>query len=186
MSAIKLLKYGYLAFFSKPKADRLLYKVIRRSKPRSIVELGMGAGVRTKRLLEQVLEHHPATDVKFSGIDLFEARPADRPGLSLKQAHATFKPFGVKLQFIPGDPFSALSRAANGLLQTDLLILSADLDPAALHRAWMFVPRMLHDQSLVYREEMLAGKSETQFRLLERAEVESLAQKSQRDQRRAA
>ena len=95
----------------------------------------MGNGVRTKRLLEQVLEHQAATDVRYTGIDLFEARPAGQPGMSLKQAHATFKPYGIKSQFIPGDPFSAIARAANGLLQTDVIIVRAALCRAGEIRA---------------------------------------------------
>jgi hypothetical protein len=186
VSVIKLLKYGYLAYFSQPKADRPLYKVVRRNRPKSIVEIGVGQGLRTKRLLAQVLEHHPAAEVRYTGIDLFEARSSDHPGMSLKQAHAAFKPFGVKSQFIPGDPFSALARAANGLLQTDLVIISADQDTNSLTRAWMYVPRMLHDQSLVYREEATGDKGETTFRLIERVELEALAKTCQRSQRRAA
>lgn len=186
MSAIKLLKYGYLAYFSKPKADREIYRLIRRVHPKAVVELGIGQGARTKRLLEQILEHQPADAVRYTGIDLFEARPADQPGLPLKQAHATFKLFGVKTQFIPGDPYSALARAANGLLGTDLILISADQDAASLARAWLYVPRMLHDQSLVLVEKPTGKDNETAFQSLSRAEVETLAQTAQRNNRRAA
>jgi hypothetical protein len=186
VSFSKLLKYGYLAYLSKPKADRLLYKVVRRTPPQSIVELGVGTGLRSQRLLEQVLERHAATAVRYTGIDMFEARPKERPGMALKQAHAMFKPFGVKSQLIPGDPFSALSRAANGLPQTDLVIIAADQDAESLTRAWMFVPRMLHDKSLIYREESVGEKGETEFRLIDRAQIDALAAAAQRQQRRVA
>ena len=33
---------GYLAYFSNPKADRLLFKAVRKFRPKSIVELGCG------------------------------------------------------------------------------------------------------------------------------------------------
>lgn len=184
MSAVKLLKYLYWSRWAKPVADRDVYKWVRKHRPRSIVELGVGNALRTRRLFEILLEDVPAAEVRYAGIDLFEARPADAPGLPLKQLHTLLKPIGVKVQLIPGDPFAALSRAANGLTKTDLLIISADQDAESLARAWIYVPRMLLAESRVFLESGANGQ--TKFIPLTPADVEQRASQQMKATRRAA
>ena len=41
-------------------------------------------------------------------------------------------------------------RMANSLGKIDLLIVPAEFDSAAHARLWYFVPRMLHERSLVF------------------------------------
>ena len=183
MKLARLLRYGYLAYLSQPSADRTLYRAIRRARPTRIVELGIGCGRRSLRMIELAQRHQPEP-VHYAGIDLFEARAAETPGLTLKQAHSLLGGSGAKVRLVPGDPAAALRRAANVLPQTDVLVISADQDREALSRAWFYVPRMLHERSLVFREEQLAEG--TRFRLVARIEIERLAASSTRPLRAAA
>ena len=86
---------------------------------------------------------------------------------------------GIAAQLVPGDPFSALSRAANSLRDIDLATISADQDPAALERAWFYLPRVLHATSLVFQEQANPDGSLTVL-ALDRGQVESRARKPQR------
>lgn len=174
MPAASLLKYCYLAYFSKPKAERVLYRALRKARVASIVELGIGDSQRTKRLLEVAQRFLPGQTLRYTGIDLFEARPAEAAGLSLKGAHKRLVECDAKVQLVPGDPFSALARAANTLTKTDLLIVSADQDRSSLAKAWFYVPRMLQAGSLVYLEEP-AENGQTAFRRLSVDEVTAFA-----------
>lgn len=135
--------------------------------------------------MELVFDVHAAADVRYVGIDLFEARPAESPGMALKQAHAFFKPLGVKLQLVPGDPHSALSRIANGLRDIDWLIVSADVDAESMTRAWMFVPRMLSPTTRAFVERPGENGKASRFQELTRAEIQLLAA-PQKPQRKAA
>ena len=186
MSAGTLLKYGYLAYLSRPVADRTLYRVIHHLRPQSIVEIGIGEAMRTRRMIDLALIHRSADEVRYTGIDLFEARPAGSPGLPLKAAHTLLKTLPLKVRLVPGDPFAALSRAANTLLGTDLLIVSAGHDPESLARAWFYVPRMIHEASQVFVEEPRPKLEQTQFRLVSREEIEKRAASQLRVSRRAA
>ena len=186
LNAFKFLRNVYLCHFSKPVADRALYRLLRKRSVKSIVEIGVGQLQRTARLLELALQQTAVEDLKYAGIDLFEARDAAASGVGLKQAHKDLKPLVGKLQLIPGDVFSALARSANSLTKTDLLIISADVDADALTKAWFYVPRMLHDSSQVFLQEPSAKQGETQFRLLKRLEIEQLASTAARSMRRAA
>lgn len=184
MPAVSLLKYCYLAYFSQPKGERLLYRALRRAKVSSIVELGVGKAERARRLMQVAQRFRPDTVLRYTGIDLFEGRLAGTGGLTLKRAHQTLSDSGAKVQLVPGDPFSALVRTANTLTNTDLLIISADQDAAALAKAWFYVPRMLHPRSLVYVESAgAAGK--TEFRLLPLTEIDALAAANGRSKRAA-
>jgi hypothetical protein len=181
-----MLRYYYLTWFSQPAADRPLYQVVAKRPIRSIVEVGIGQGVRTQRLLEMALKpQHAVVPLRYTGVDLFEARQDDS-GLTLKQAYAQLKTDHVKLQLVPGDPLMALSRMANCLAETDLLIIGLDQAGEALDQAWRFVPRMLHEGSLVYLEQPGKKPGTTKFELFSLAEVNRRASDAQRASRRAA
>ena len=165
--------------------DRPIYRAIRRGQFRKIVELGIGIGQRAVRMIEVAGSDGSPGEVRYTGIDLFEARSAiDGPGVTLKMAHRLLKATGARVQLLPGDPFTALSRAANGLTGTDLLIISARQDPRPLARAWFYIPRMLHAQSLVLIEEVPVAGGPLVVRRVGADEIARLA--SRVSHRRAA
>jgi predicted O-methyltransferase YrrM len=173
------LHYLYLAYFSKPQGDRAIYKAIARHKCQRFLELGVGSGLRAERMIHVAARHHAKDQLRYVGIDLFEARTAPATGMSLKDAHRAFKNLGVAAQLVPGDPFSALARAANALRDIDLVLISADQDAASLERAWFYLPRVLHAKSLVLVER--ANPDGTLSVLpMDRSEVDARARKPQR------
>lgn len=117
--------------------------------------------------------------VRFVGIDEFESRPASPSPLSLKSAYQLLNPLGARVRLLPGDPFAALAQSANTLLGTDLILIDAHQDPASLMHAWFYVPRMLHDQSLVVVEAAGHGGAESTYRLLDADAVRQLARQAQ-------
>ncbi len=154
MSAASFLKFLYFCHLSHPVAERLIFRRMRKLKPAKILELGIGDASRARRLIEAALHFRPAAELRYAGVDLFEARPAAGAvaGLKLKDAHVLFKQLGVRAQLIPGDPYAALSRSANALRDNDLVLISGDQDPKSLEQAWFYLPRMLHPKSVVLRE----------------------------------
>jgi hypothetical protein len=173
-----------LFYFAKPVAERALLKAIYKQPIRSLVEIGIGRGERTARLLEVVGWTPHDTPLKYTGIDQFEGRPEGTPGMSLKEAFSVLKRPDVKMQLVPGDPHQALARTANMLAKTDLLVISADVDATSLARAWTYVPRMLHEGSLVYQQQPATAGGE--YRRLTKPEIDKLTQANGRGQRRAA
>jgi hypothetical protein len=177
----------YLTRFWQPAAERTLYRAISGMPLRSIVELGIDASGRTQRVLEIAAWEKTNLPVRYTGIDLFEGRPKDQPGMTLKQAFAQLRLPQVKVQLVPGDPAMALSRVANFLAGTDLVLIAADQDRESLARSWTWLPRMLTPASLVFLEEPAPrGKSGPgQWRPLALAEIQRLASETSR-RRRAA
>jgi len=115
-------------------------------------------------MLEVAAHRTPAAQVHYTGVDLFETRsPADGPPLSLKTAHQTLARFGARVRLGPGDPFSVLSRMANHLPPSDLVVISSGWDRASLDRAWFFLPRLLHAGSQVFVQERPAPGQEPRF-----------------------
>ena len=126
-------------------------------------------------MIEVAALRKPLDEIQFTGIDLFESRSsADGPGVTLKMAHRLLTATGARVQVVPGDPLSGLSRVANTLGQIDLIIFSPRLNPKQLARAWFYVPRLLHDRSQVLVEELLPG-GRTSSRLVPRNEIDALA-----------
>jgi hypothetical protein len=183
LSAIDLLKYVHLAYFSKPKSERAVYRTIRRVRPRSVVEIGIGDVTRSQRIIKLCTRIVGVEQFRYTGIDLFEAREATQPGITLKLAHKILKPMAAKVQLVPGDPFSALSRTANSLTQTDLIIIRSDQDVESMNRAWFYLPRMLSERCKLFHEQE-SNSGEKKLCHLTVAEVTELAK--DRSGRRAA
>ncbi len=169
------LKLFYLLHLSKPAANRIIYRAIQRARAARIIELGIGTARRAVNMIQLALGHHPAREIRYAGIDLFEdRRAADPPGISLRRAHCLLTATGARIRLVPATPADGLSRTANMLGKADLVILSALGDPQGLARAWFYIPRLLHDRSLVFLEEP-AGGGQTAVRPVSQAELERLA-----------
>jgi hypothetical protein len=89
------------------------------------------------------------------------------------------------VQLVPGDAFTALARTANALADTDLIVISADQDAAALDLSWFYLPRMLHAASQVVVARQGPGP-EPHMQLLDLAAVRKLADDCLARRRRAA
>ena len=185
LSAARLIKYLHLAYFAKPVADRLVYRTIRDTRAGHLVQIGVGSGQLACNMIQLAARYTSRTRVRFTGIDPFEMRPAASPGLSLKEAYSCLASSGARLRLVPGDPFLALAQAANSLLDTDLVVIRADQEGEALERAWFYLPRMLHERSIVLVEEPGSGGREGTYRALDFPAVRRLAE-TQTARRRAA
>jgi hypothetical protein len=186
LSVGSLFRSAYLLYFSQPAAERLLYRATRGKPIRSIVELGIDLKRRTTRLLEVAAWRGQNLPLRYTGIDLFEARPSEQPKLSLKQAFAALKRPQVNVQLVPGDPAAALRRVANSLTGTDLVIIGADQDRLSLSASWIWLPRMLTPTSLIFIEEPSAAGTPCSWRRMTIPQVEQLAAQTSRSVRRAA
>ena len=170
------LRFAYLSYFSQPPSDRPIYRAIRSHRVRRIVEFGVGLGQRAVRMIEAASLFAPRQKILYTGVDLFEARSSDEgPGLTLKMAHRKLKSTGARIQLLPGDPFTVLSRSANGLSGTDLIVISERQDKDSLARAWFYLPRMLHGSSSVFIEEPSRQGGKRVLRQLPSREIEERA-----------
>ena len=174
MAAASRWKCLFWAWFSRPRGDRALYRLIRRRRPQAIVEIGLRDGRRARRLIEMAQAYAADRRVSYAGVDLFELRPAGEARVPLKEVFRYLKCTGARLRLLPGDPFAALARSANELTGTDLIVVSCDQDPQSLARAWFYVPRMLHPGSEVYLEQ-IDERGAISLRRITVREIEELA-----------
>ena len=181
-----LIQYGFLRFFSKPAAERAIYRAIARQRARRFVEIGVGRAVRAKRMLAVASRFHDREQLSYAGIDLFEDRPADNPGLPLKLAHQLLRPMAGKLQLVPGDAYSALCRSANTLVQSDIIVVTGNTDDEQMRPAWFFFPRMLHDKTCVFVAAESGEKEESHVETVTQEEISELSLASRSAVRHAA
>lgn len=179
MRIISRLRQLYLCHFSKPAADRLVYRAVCRHRPQKIVELGLRDGQRALRMIE-LARQSAGAEVHYVGMDLFEARPASdgAAALSLKAAHQMLRGAGARVQLVPGNPADGLTRMANALGKVDLLIVPEELDSPSQARVWFFVPRMLHERSTVFVEGRTPD-GQPCLRVKSRQEIDQLASAGQ-------
>jgi hypothetical protein len=175
LSILSHIRLIYSCYFSKPQSNRPVCQAIRRSHALKIVELGVATGQRALRMIEVAKLASPGQDIHYVGVDQFEGRSeSDGPGLTLKAAHQLLRRDGVRVQLVPGNPAETLTRVANSLGKVDLLIVPEALDSPSFTRVWFFVPRMLHERSLVFVERTLEN-GEARLEIKPRDEIDSLA-----------
>lgn len=184
MSAASLASYLYYSRISNPSHERVIYRWIKQREATTLVELGVGQAVRSTRMIEVARRHAGGRPIHYTGIDLFEAREGGSSGLSLKLAFRALRPLDVRLRLVPGDALTALSRCANYLVETDIVVISADQNMDPTDEAWYFLPRMLHEQSVVLVEQRTEKGLE--MKVMTAAQIQSIARQSVRRRRLAA
>lgn len=154
MKPISAFQYFTWSQFSKPANDRIALRAIKKNKFRSLVEVGLGEGVRCERMIRVAQKYSGASTVRYTGVDLFEARESSDKQLKLIEMHRQLNGLGAKAQLVPGDFGNAIQRIANSHLRTDLVVVQCDQDGDVFDQpdfanAWKFLPRMLHASSIV-------------------------------------
>lgn len=177
MAAVRWIKYCYLAFASKPKGERELYRLVKARRISRIIEVGIGNMTRTARLIEVAQRFANEQKVFYTGLDWFDARSKELAPLSLKQTHCALQATGAQVRLVPGPPGNSLATVANAHQNTDLIILAPSVSDDELKRAWFYVPRMLRDQSVVLREQ-LGGDGQMAFVKLTASELAERAGQS--------
>ena len=127
MGRIGIFKKLWLLRSSRSVGERPLVRSILDSRPKKILELGLGELNRTPQMLS--LASQVSDDpIHYVGLDRFEARlPEDPAGVTLKEAHSCLQGFG-RVQLVPGSPDSTLARLCNHLGWFDLILVSAAID----------------------------------------------------------
>lgn len=172
MKPVSPIRFFHWSMLAKPASDRAIYRTIKKLRARSIVEIGLGDGVRAERIVQVAQKFGAGQTVKYTGIDLFDGRPDDQSPLKLIEMHKRLSALGVKPQLVPGDLASSIRRIANSHTRTDLMIVSAGHESADLEASWFFVPRMLCAGSFL----MLQDKTEGPFKMMSRLDIERLAE----------
>ena len=182
MPILSRIRLFYSCHLSKPQSNRPVYRAIRRLHARKIVELGVATGQRALRMIDVAKLASPGEETHYVGVDPFEGRSeADGPGLTLKATHQLLRRDGVRVQLVPGNLAESLVRIANSLGKVDVLIVPGSLESASFARAWFFVPRMLHERSLVFVEQTLED-GRTLLEIKPRYEIDVLASMAVRRQ----
>ena len=180
MKPLSTTRFFQWTMLSKPACDRVIYQQIKKLRARSIVEIGLGDGVRAERIVRVAQKFGAGQTVKYTGIDLFDGRPEEQSPLKLIEMHKRLTSLGIKPQLVPGNLMASIQRIANSHTRTDLMIVSAGFDQAELESAWFFVPRMLCAGSIL----MLQNETNASFKAMSRLEIERLAE--QQPKRREA
>lgn len=151
MAVGDLFKYARRALFSKPTPERQLLRLAKQHAIRRVVEVGVESIESTTQLLGELVKQAKGETVKYTALDLFDARPDGAPKMSLVGAYRGFVATGAKVRLTPGALAGSLASEANSLADTDLLLLSREASDEALAHAWYYVPRMCHPGTLVLR-----------------------------------
>lgn len=159
--------------FSQPVCDRLIYKLIKKHRFRSFLEFGLEDGTRCETMIRVATKYGASRNVRYTGIDPFDARSSSQDKLPLIEVHRMLQPTNAKTQLVPGDIQTAISQIANSHVRTDLILISAGYDKEALEASWFFFPRMLHSGSLV----LIQDEAGQEFKAMNRLQIEKLAEK---------
>ena len=183
VAAANWLRYFYLAYASRPKSERTLYRLVKRHRAVRIVEVGVSDIGRTASLIQVAQRFAVSEKVSHTGLDWFDARSKPLAELPLKEAHRILRATGANVRLVPGDPAVSLPTVANAHQNTDFILISHAVADDDLKSAWFYVPRMLHQKSVVLREKR-TNSGEPAFEWLSLAQIAEWAGRNGR--RRAA
>jgi hypothetical protein len=170
--------------FAKPAADRSVEFAVKRHRPRRILEIGLGDGQRARRVIALAQRYHAKEEVQFIGVDLFEDRVGEAAPFPLKDAYRQLRTTSARIRLIPGDVHGALVRAANSLSAIELVLISAEVNTAALAAAWFYLPRTLAQDAVVLWADGTLPEGE--YREVSRTELMMAARPARAPRRRAA
>jgi len=152
MKPISTLQYLSWSQLSKPSNDRIAYRMIKKHKFRSLVEIGLGEGIRCERMIRVAQKFSDSSRIRYTGIDLFEERESSETQMKLIEMHRKLNGMGAKAQLVPGNFSSSIQQIANSHLRTDLVVIQCAASGDAFAQqdfanSWKFLPRMLHASS---------------------------------------
>ena len=151
MGRIGIFKKLWLLRCARSVGHRPLVRSILDTRPKKILELGLGELSRTPNMLSLASQVSDGP-IHYVGLDRFEARlPEDPPGVTLKEAHSCLQNFG-RVQLVPGNPDSTLARLCNHLGWFDLILVSAAIDKVTVSRCWFFLQRLTRSHTVVFQE----------------------------------
>lgn len=182
MAAANWFRYAYLAHFASPKANRQLFRLIKRGKACRIVEIGMGDLARAEALIQVAQRFAGDKKVWYTGFDMFEARPSGQTPIGLKDAYCRLRATDANIRLVPGVPRMSLPSAANAHQNTDLVILGSAFSNVDIQGGWYYVPRMLHEHSVILSEDR-AADGQVSFATISRSQI---AERAARDSNRRA
>jgi hypothetical protein len=174
VAAASWFKYTYLSYVSHPRADRQLFRLLKRIRAARLVEIGIGDIDRTLTLIEVAQRYAPAGKVSYCGLDRFDDRASGDRALSLKQAYKSLHATGAQIRLMPGPVATSLSAVANSCPNTDLLLIAAFIGDRDMQGGWFYLPRMLRENSLVFRR-MAGEASEPSLRRLTASDLAARA-----------
>jgi hypothetical protein len=140
----------YWRHFAKPASQRSLIRHLLEHPIGSVMEIGMGDGQRTRRVLELIQRSRPIETLRYVGVDLFESSEGVEPHLTLKQAHRMLSELGVKGQLIPGDVGTTLPRVAHSVQPCQLVIVDGYDHLGASQTLEHWLPRLVASGGQVF------------------------------------
>jgi hypothetical protein len=170
VAAANWFRYAQLAHFSRPKASRQLYRLVKHDRICRIVEVGISDLSRAVAMIEVAQRFAGDKKVWYTAIDLFDARQPGSAPLPMKQTYRTLRATDANVRLVPGTPASSLAAAANAHLNTDLILIGPDVKETDLAGAWFYVPRMLNETSTVLSERRTA-EGQCTFTALTRTQI---------------
>jgi hypothetical protein len=170
VAAANWLRYARLAFFSRPKGNRQLYRLVKREQICRIVEIGISDLSRAVSMIQIAQRYAGDKKVCYTGLDLFEARPSDAAPMPLKETYRILRATDANVRLLPGTPAASLAAAANAHQNTDLILIGPTVSESDLNGAWFYVPRMLNETSVILSEHRTA-EGEPSFTALTRSQI---------------
>jgi hypothetical protein len=170
VAAANWLRYARLAFFSRPKGNRQLYRLVKRDQICRIVEIGISDLSRAISMIQIAQRYAGDKKVCYTALDSFDARPSDTEPMPLKETYRILRATEANVRLLPGAAAATLAAAANAHQNTDLILIGPGVSETDLNGAWFYVPRMLNETSTVLSEHRTAA-GEPSFTALTRSQI---------------
>ncbi len=139
-----------------PRRYRYLFKVIRKIRPRKIMEIGTWQGVRASQVIEEAKKMRLASDIAYYGFDLFEemdearlAHEISKSPFSMDEIQRRLDSTGAAVHLYKGDSTKTLPRLVGTLPMMDFIFIDGGHSLGTVRSDWENVQKLMHERTIV-------------------------------------
>lgn len=138
---------------------RVLAELIKKSKSKKIMEIGMSAGKGALMMIHAALKNFIPTEVEYYGFDLFEQPyPSDEfkngsGGYRLDWVYQKLTKTKAKILLYTGDTKKVLPKMVGSLPKMDFVFIDGGHSEKTVRSDWKYVQMLMHEHTIVVMDD---------------------------------
>ncbi|MBM3281257.1 MAG: class I SAM-dependent methyltransferase [Candidatus Harrisonbacteria bacterium] len=143
-------------FFYGPKRYRNIYRILQKTRPKRIMEIGVWTGERSIRMIETLKKYYAADAIDYYGFDLFEdlsdeqlVSEVSKKPPTKAQIQEKLEKTGANIHLFKGNTLETLPRETQSLPKMDFVFLDGGHSLETIENDWKYVKELMHEKTVV-------------------------------------
>lgn len=156
---VKALKALYCKILvSEPRRYKYLFEIIRKNKPRKIMEIGTWNGEHALRMIEETKKNLPLEKIEYYGFDLFELLDSETASKefskskmppALEIVREKLAKTNAAIHLYKGDTRDTLPKVVRELPKMDFVFIDGGHSIETIQNDWKYVQKIMDKKTIV-------------------------------------